>query len=158
MEETLFGPRPANLPPLQIPGARLATNAGLLLLDMPAPSSMMVRNAEGQQSTNMEPVSPSAFSEMTSLTEGSTASKSMNSAAGMPAMPSSSTSTLDPYTQTMQQESGALEAGANNTDSESVHSPRQGGQQRKNHGNTNADEEGLGIQFRPRPCADGAGK
>ncbi|SPC65479.1 uncharacterized protein UHOD_00633 [Ustilago sp. UG-2017b] len=158
MEETLFGPRPANLPPLQIPGARLATNAGLLLLDMPAPSSMMVRNAEGQQSTNMETVSPSAFSEMTSLTQGSTASKSMNSAAGMPAMPSSSTSTLDPYTQTMQQESGALEAGANNTDSESVHSPRQGGQQRKNHGNTNADEEGLGIQFRPRPCADGAGK
>ncbi|SOV08328.1 uncharacterized protein UDID_00633 [Ustilago sp. UG-2017a] len=158
MEETLFGPRPANLPPLQIPGARLATNAGLLLLDMPAPSSMMVRNAEGQQSTNMEPVSPSAISEMTSLTQGSTASKSMNSAAGMPAMPSSSTSTLDPYTQTMQQESGPLEAGASNTDSESVHSPRQGEQQRKNHGNTNADEEGLGIQFRPRPCADGAGK
>ncbi|KAJ1031063.1 hypothetical protein NDA18_002283 [Ustilago nuda] len=158
MEETLFGPRPANLPPLQILGARLATNAGLLLLDVPAPSSMKVRNAEGQQSTNMEPVSPSAFSEMTSLTQGSTASKSMNSAAGMPAMPSSSTSTLDPYTQTMQQEPGALEAGANNTDSESVHSPRQGGQQRKNHGNTNADEEGLVIQFRPRPCADGAGK
>ncbi|KAJ1603374.1 hypothetical protein NDA14_006114 [Ustilago hordei] len=158
MEETLFGPRPANLPPLQIPGARLATNAGLLLLDVPAPFSMMVRNAEGQQSINMEPVSPSAFSEMTSLTQGSTASKSMNSAAGMPAMPSSSTSTLDPYTQTMQQEPGALEAGANNIDSESVHSPRQGGQQRKNHGNTNADEEGLGIQFRPWPCADGAGK
>ncbi|KAJ1032677.1 hypothetical protein NDA16_000700 [Ustilago loliicola] len=176
MEETSFGPRPANLPPLQIPCARLAPDAGRLLLHVPAPSSTITEGADGQQSVFMEPVSPSAFSEMTSLTQGSTASESMNSTAGMPATPPSSTATSDPFAQSMQHEAGLLEAGSSSQpgrtrasavdgvidadgDSTSAHGTAEGGslrslrqtsqQQHKNQ--VNADEDALGIQLRPRP-------
>lgn len=178
MEATSLGPRPANLTRLQIPGAPLAPDAGLLLFHVPTPSSMMVEDVNGQQSVLLEPVSPSAFSEMTSLTQGSTASESMNSTAGMPATPSSSTSTLDPFAQSMQHEGGRLEAGSSSSqtrrtravtaadnavdvdgdatlpalDSTEVGSTRplrQAGHQRKSY--MNADDDALGVQLRPRP-------
>lgn len=89
-----LGPRPANLPPLQIPSARLAVHATTTAIPEELPARIAA--VDGQHTVQVEPVSPSAFSEMTSLTQGSTASESMISVGGMPATPSSSTSTLDP--------------------------------------------------------------
>lgn len=116
MENGALGPRPAQLPPLQIPGARAAHETGLMMLNIPIASSVIPEELEDgamdrQHAAQMEPVSPSAFSEMTSLTQDSTASDSMNSAGGMPATPSPSTSALDPFSQTTMQEALLADAG-----------------------------------------------
>ena len=178
MEGSALGPRPSNLPPLQIPGTRLATDVGLLMLHVPPSSSMIPErtsaellavSADGQHPAQFEPVSPSAFSEMTSLTQGSTASESMNSVSAMPATPSSSGSTLDPFAQVVVHD-GMLEAGSSShgpqtraavTDEESGtlesldpssnRVMRQTTSQRKNPREANVGKDALGIQLRPRP-------
>ncbi|SPO21698.1 uncharacterized protein UTRI_01180_B [Ustilago trichophora] len=176
METSALGPRPATLPPLQIPGARLTRDVGLMMLDVPAsasiipehPSEELVAMADnGQHPAQIEPVSPSAFSEMTSLTQGSTASDSMHSAGGMPATPSSSTSNLDPFASSTHIEAGTstqirrtrgtAEAEADTTlgldiaaDTSTNRVLRQTTSQRKPP-HANGADDGLGIQLRPRP-------
>ena len=154
-------PRPANLPPLQIPSVDLGPTAGLMLLHVPTlptldgvTSSANVESPLGgaavvapdsQLSSQMDPLSPSAFSEMTNLTQGSTASESTNSASGMPATPSFWSSTLDPFAQAVTQD-GA--------DASSSRMLRQTASQRKTpavHRDSNEDEGALDVQLRPRP-------
>ncbi|TKY84943.1 hypothetical protein EX895_006023 [Sporisorium graminicola] len=126
LDTSALGPHPGSLPPLQIPGARLARVAGMTTTGGGAPPTLSVAfpglasealaadaaGGYGRHATQLEPVSPSAFSEMTSLTQGSTASESMNSANGMPATPSSSGSALDGFALSAMPDITVLEAGA----------------------------------------------
>lgn len=117
LEGSASGPRPGYLPPLQIPSIRLARNSGPMTADASTISSMIPERAieeqaHDQHAAQLEPISPSAFSEMTSLTQGSTASESINSANGMPATPSSSVSTLDPLAQSIMHDASVIEAEA----------------------------------------------
>lgn len=182
-EDISLAPRPANLPPLHIPSVDLGPTAGLMLLHVPtlptldgvtssavsgSPSDVVaVAVADRQLSSQMDPLSPSAFSEMTSLTQGSTASESTNSASGMPATPSFWSSTLDPFAQAVTQDGALVGAGGSSqacqgdgalandgADASSSRVLRQTASQRKNpavHRDTSEDEGALGVQLRPRP-------
>lgn len=134
-ESTALIARPAPLPSLQIPGVRVPTS------NPSTPSSVMA--VESQLGGQFEPPSPSAFSEMTSLTQGSTASESMASTNGMPATPNESMGNMEMFAQG---------DGDETMPSGSSRALRQGGLQRKNPlaRQSNEEDEGLGIQLRPR--------
>ncbi|CDS01847.1 hypothetical protein [Sporisorium scitamineum] len=185
METSALGPRPGSLPPLQIPGVRLAREAGTTMTGAPPTLSLSIPGhasdalaadaAAGyaRPATQLEPVSPSAFSEMTSLTQGSTASESMNSANGMPATPSSSGSALEGFALSAIPDIAVFEAGAsgssrqgrvkegdgtssldNDDKTPSTRVLRQSASQRKNASasrEAGVGEDALGLQLRPCP-------
>ncbi|CBQ70586.1 conserved hypothetical protein [Sporisorium reilianum SRZ2] len=174
MDTSALGPRPGGLPPLQIPGARLAREAvpGAPTLSLAIPghaSEALAADAGvgyGRHAAQPEPVSPSAFSEMTSLTQGSTASESMNSATGMPATPSSSSgSALEAFALSAVPDAaayeprqarvteaggtGSLEDEDEDAEASSNRVLRQTALQRKSA--SGVGEDALGLQLRPRP-------
>ncbi|KAF6767339.1 hypothetical protein PSEUBRA_004103 [Kalmanozyma brasiliensis GHG001] len=178
LENSALGPRPGSLAPLQIPGGRLARGSGLAMPGVPTFTSVNPQpGAEGliapaavygPHPASQEPISPSAFSEMTTLTQGSSASESMNSTGGMPATPSSSLS-QDPFVQTaMRFDTGVSQpirrtraTGNEDTDAdgditldaadESLSNRVLRQTLRKPQAPRDEIEEALGIQLRPRP-------
>ncbi|GAK63088.1 uncharacterized protein PAN0_002c1290 [Moesziomyces antarcticus] len=181
-----LGPVPADLPPLQIHTARLHRDAAH---EVPYPAaipglhdaagSSRLSGLEGATAAGLEgpamqlePISPSAFSEMTSLTQGSTASESVNSVGGMPTTPSSSASLLDPFSRSLGHDAGfgeatasssrargeasvrtdeTVDAGANSA-AASQRSDRMLRQQRKNPmAARSGEEDALGLRLDPRP-------
>ncbi|KAJ9477554.1 hypothetical protein PHBOTO_001111 [Pseudozyma hubeiensis] len=151
LDTSALGPRPSRLPPLQIPSVRVAREAGSTMPDasvlattIPEQASQGERWARGSQASQLEPGSPSAFSEMTSLTQGSTASESINSASGMPVTPSSTQSMLDPFAQSAMQDAGIVETGISDTGG------RAQGKTAQASRDADTVEEAAGIQLRPR--------
>ncbi|GAC97072.1 hypothetical protein PHSY_004656 [Pseudozyma hubeiensis SY62] len=151
LDNSALGPRPGRLPPLQIPSVRVAREAGSTMPDasslvatIPEQVSEGERWVHGSQAAQLEPGSPSAFSEMTSLTQGSTASESINSANGMPVTPSSTQSMLDPFAQSAMHDAGIVEAGISVAGSRAQGKPAQASR------DADSVEEAAGIQLRPR--------